>query len=274
VQLKNEGSIKATDAKRVGQESMRRFFVEQIERNSDNSCVISGTEARHILKVLRMTKGDEFILMDRSGDRYETVIESIDGSTVLIKLLRPLPGPALPDLEITLCQALLKSGPMDYLIEKTSELGVAYIKPFASERTVVKIAGEVESNKLRRWREIAVSAAKQSDRTAPAEISQPFSFADIMGQLQDADCLKVILWEREESRDLKEVLGTSAPGPRFVGMIGPEGGFSMGEVNEAREAGFIPVSLGKRILRAETAAITLTALVQYEWGDLSIRSSH
>jgi 16S rRNA (uracil1498-N3)-methyltransferase len=253
---------------------MRRFFVEQIQKNSDNSCVISGSEARHILKVLRMTKGDEFILMDRDGDRYETVIESIDGSTVLVKLLKPMPCPALLDLEITLCQALLKSGPMDYLIEKTSELGVTHIKPFASERTVVKIAGEGESNKLRRWREIAVSAAKQSDRIAPAEISQPVSFTDIIEQLQDTDCLKVILWEKEESRDLKEVLEASAPGPRFAGIVGPEGGFSAGEVSTAREAGFIPVSLGKRILRAETAAITLTALVQYEWGDLSIRSGH
>lgn len=252
---------------------MRRFFVEQIERTTDGLCIVSGTEARHILKVLRMTKGDEFILMDRSGDRYETVIESVDRSAVLVKLLKPMPGPALPDLEITLCQALLKSGPMDYLIEKTSELGVAQIKPFASERTVVKIAGEGESNKLRRWREIAVSAAKQSDRISPAEISQPVSFTDIVGQLQDADCLKVILWEREESRDLKEVLRSFEPGPRVAGMVGPEGGFSIGEVTMAKEAGFIPVSLGKRILRAETAAITLTALVQYEWGDLSIRSS-
>jgi 16S rRNA (uracil1498-N3)-methyltransferase len=253
---------------------MRRFFVEQIKKNSDGFCVISGTEARHIFKVLRMTKGDEFILMDRGGERYESVIEAIDGSAVLVKLQRPLQGPALPDVEITLCQALLKSGPMDYLIEKTSELGVSHIKPFTAERTVVKIVGDGSSNKLRRWQEIAVSAAKQSDRAAPAEISRPVSFTDIMGQLQEADCLKVILWEREESRDLKEVLRVSAPAPRFAGMVGPEGGFSTGEVTMAREAGFIPVSLGRRILRAETAAITLTALVQYEWGDLSIRGNH
>jgi 16S rRNA (uracil1498-N3)-methyltransferase len=163
---------------------------------------------------------------------------------------------------------------MDYLIEKTSELGVSHIKPFATERTVVKIVGDGSSNKFRRWQEIAVSAAKQSDRTVPAEVSQPVSFTDLMGQLQDVDCLKVILWEKEESRDLKEVLRESAPRPRFAGMIGPEGGFSIGEVILAREAGFIPVSLGKRILRAETAAITLTALVQYEWGDLSVRGKN
>jgi 16S rRNA (uracil1498-N3)-methyltransferase len=252
---------------------MRRFFVEQIERDSDNSCVISGSEAKHILKVLRMTKGDEFILMDRSGDRYETIIESIDGSAVHVNLIKPLSGPALPDFEIILCQALLKSGPMDYLIEKTSELGVSQIMPFASERTVVKIESDGASNKLRRWRDIAVSAAKQSDRIVPADISRPVSFMELMQQLQNTDCLKIILWEREESRDLKELLRTSDAAPRFAGMVGPEGGFSTGEITMAKESGFIPVSLGKRILRAETAAITLTALVQYEWGDLSIRSS-
>jgi 16S rRNA (uracil1498-N3)-methyltransferase len=253
---------------------MRRFFVEEIKRTADGSCVISGSEARHILKVLRMTRGDEFVLMDRLGDRYEAVIESVGGSAVVVKLIKQLQGPALPDFEITLSQAILKSGPMDYLIEKTSELGVTRIRPFASERTVVKIDSDGSPNKLRRWREIAVSAAKQSDRIAPAEIFQPVTFTDIVEQLQDTDCLKVILWEREESRDLKEVLRASAPASRFAGMVGPEGGFSASEVSTAKEAGFIPVSLGKRILRAETAAITLIALVQYELGDLSIRSNH
>jgi len=252
---------------------MRRFFVEEIKRMADSSCVISGSEARHILKVLRMTSGDQFVLMDRGGDRYEAEIESVDGSEVLVKIIKPLQSPALPDLEITLCQALLKSGAMDYLVEKTSELGVTCIIPFASERTIVKLDGDGTSNKVRRWREIAVSAAKQSDRIVPAEISPPVRFIDIVQQWQNADFIKVILWEREESRDLKDLLRASAPGAHFIGMVGPEGGFSSGEVATAKEAGFIPVSLGKRILRAETAAITLVAIIQYEWGDLNLKGN-
>jgi 16S rRNA (uracil1498-N3)-methyltransferase len=98
-------------------------------------------------------------------------------------------------------------------------------------------------------------------------------FADFMGQPQRIDCLKVILYEKEESRDLKEVLRVTDSASLFTGMVGPEGGFSIDEVNKAKDAGFIPVSLGRRILRAETAAITLTAIVQYEWGDLSIKES-
>jgi len=253
--------------------SMRRFFVEEIKKMTDGSCVISGSEARHILKVLRMTRGDGFILMDRMGARCEAEIESVDGTDVLVRITGLLQGPALPGLEITLCQALLKSGPMDWLMEKTSELGVTGIMPFASERTVVKIDGDGNANKVRRWREIAISAAKQSDRIAPAEISDPCSFTDIVQHWRNADLLKVILWEKEESRDLKELLRQSAPGPHFVGMVGPEGGFASGEVAAAKEVGFIPVSLGKRILRAETAAITLVAIVQYEWGDLSLKGN-
>jgi len=253
---------------------MRRFFVERIEADADGLCVISGSEARHILKVLRMTKGDRFILMDGTGDRYDSIVEAVEGSSVRVKLVSPLKAPTLPDFQITLCQAVIKPSPMDYLIEKTSELGVTRIRPFVSERSVVKINDESASNKLRRWREIAISAAKQSDRNTPAEMLQPTTFAEILKDLKTTDCLKVILWEKEDSKDLKAILRTSDPGIQFIGIVGPEGGFSAEEVKAAIGAGCIPVSLGKRILRAETAAITLAAIAQYEWGDLSIRSNH
>jgi len=252
---------------------MRRFFIEQIKKNADDLCTISGSEARHILKVLRMTEGDQFVLMDRTGCRYETEIESVAGATVNVRLIRPLAGSAYQEAEITLCQALLKSGPMDYLIEKTSELGVAAVRPFACERTVVKINGDGMTNKLRRWQEIAISAAKQSGRVAPADIFKPVLLTEVMQEMSNADCLKVMLWEREDSRDLKDVLSASAPESRVIGMVGPEGGFSSKEVTSVVDAGFIPVSLGRRILRAETAAITLTAIIQYELGDLCIRGS-
>jgi 16S rRNA (uracil1498-N3)-methyltransferase len=250
---------------------MRRFFVEKFIRTADGSCVIRGSEAMHILKVLRMSRGDRFILMDRAGDRHEAEIESIDGREVIVRLAEKMEGPASSYLEITLCPAILKSGPMDYLIEKTSELGITRILPFYSERSVIKINDSNASNKVRRWREIAVSSAKQSDRITPAEISEPVAFKDAVKRWQDSKALQVILWEREDSRDLKELLKKSMPGRHFVGMVGPEGGFSALEVDAAAQAGFIPVSLGRRVLRAETAAMTMVAIVQYEWGDLSLQ---
>jgi 16S rRNA (uracil1498-N3)-methyltransferase len=251
---------------------MRRFFVEKIKRAADGSCVITGGEARHILKVLRMARGDGFILMDRTGNSYEAVIESVNGNEVTAGLTEKLHCPALPDLEITLCQAMIKSGPMDFLIEKTSELGVTSIMPFASERSVVRIAGTGNSNKLRRWREIAISATKQAGRIAPAEISDPVPFPEILKQYKEADSMKVILWEKEGARDLREVLKATGECRHFIGMVGPEGGFTTHEAAAAEQAGFMPVSLGRRILRAETAAITLVAVVQYEYGDLSLNN--
>jgi 16S rRNA (uracil1498-N3)-methyltransferase len=249
---------------------MRRFFVEKFLRTAEGFCTIRGSEARHILKVLRMARGDRLILMNRAGERYEACIESIEGTEVLVRLADRLECPPPTNLEITLCAAVLKSGPMDYLIEKTSELGVARIIPFYSERTVIKTGSSDISNKLRRWRDIAVSSTKQSDRISPAEISEPVTFRDAVRQWKEPNALKAILWEREDSSDLKELLSKPLCGHRFIGIIGPEGGFSAHEVDEAAQAGFVPISLGRRVLRAETAAITVAAIVQYEWGDLSI----
>ena len=117
---------------------MRRFFVEEI-KIKDNSCTIKDPEARHIAKVLRMKHGDRLILMDDKGKRFQGLIESVGMHGVRVTIEKPLPAPIPSPVEITLCQALLRSQPMDYIIQKTSELGVQRIIPFTSERTVVPI---------------------------------------------------------------------------------------------------------------------------------------
>jgi 16S rRNA (uracil1498-N3)-methyltransferase len=248
---------------------VRRFFVEEIEAK-DGLCTIRGSEAKHMTRVLRMGRGDRFILMDSKGARFRAIIESAGRREVLVTLERPLPQPPPSPAEITLGQALLKSRAMDYVIEKTSELGVHRILPFSSERTVVRLNKERFANKKQRWLEIAHSAAKQSDRKTPVEIGPPSSFEDLVGKCGAENALKVILWEEEGATDLKGLLRASPPVKKFIGMVGPEGGFAQEEVRAAGEAGFVSVSLGQRVLRAETAAITLVALVQYEWGDLSL----
>ncbi|HJX34474.1 MAG TPA: RsmE family RNA methyltransferase [Desulfatiglandales bacterium] len=246
---------------------MRRFFVEEIKERG-GYVVISGPEARHISRVLRMSMGDHFILMDRKGSRFEAVIESSGPKELHVRLAGVLPMPASPPVDIILCQALLKSRAMDCIIEKSSELGVNEIIPFFSERTVIRDAKSGAEGRARRWREIAQGAAKQSDRIRPAEIYPPVSFREVTGRYQNDDSMKVILWEREESTDLKRLLKAHPSSARFVGMVGPEGGFTGMEIDMAREAGFMTVSVGRRILRAETAAVILVAIVQYEWGDL------
>jgi 16S rRNA (uracil1498-N3)-methyltransferase len=220
-------------------------------------------------RVLRMGRGDRFILMDGKGARFRAIIESAGRREVLVTLEKPLPEPPPSPVEITLCQALLKSRAMDYVIEKTSELGVHRILPFSSERTVVRLNKERFANKKQHWREIAHSAAKQSDRKVPVEIGPLSSFEELVGRTRAEDALKIILWEEEMAADLMGVLRGSPPVKRFLGIVGPEGGFSEKEVQAAGEAGFVSVSLGQRVLRAETAAITIVAIVQYEWGDLT-----
>jgi 16S rRNA (uracil1498-N3)-methyltransferase len=249
---------------------MRRFFIEEIEER-DGHVVISGAEARHISKVLRMRRGDHFILMDGKGNRFEAVIEISGPKELYVKLESPLPSPPESLLKISLCQALLKSRSMDYLIEKTSELGMYEFIPFFSKRTVVKLDAERAAAKTSHWQEIAKSAAKQSDRMKPAEIFSPIPFRELADKWKKSDGVKVVLWEKEAAEDLKKLLENSTSINKFIGMVGPEGGFTSEEIEIAKGAGFIPVSLGRRILRAETAAITMIAILQYEFGDLSLR---
>jgi 16S rRNA (uracil1498-N3)-methyltransferase len=246
---------------------LRRFFVEEIGEGK-GTLILRGAEANHIRTVLRMAPGDRLVLTDSKGARYEAVIVSLDRHEVGVNLERPLPPPLPSPVEITLCQALLRSHPMDMIIQKTSELGVDCVLPFLSERTIVKPDQQAAAGKLRHWREIALSATKQSGRLKPAEIGPLSTFSELVGLWRGEEAMKVVLWEDESVRSLKSLLRSTSPPRKAVAVIGPEGGFSDEEIERCGEAGFVSTSLGQRILRAETAAITLVSLFQYEWGDL------
>lgn len=195
------------------------------------------------------------------------------GSVVTIQLLEKETIP--PErFEITLAQACLKSDKMELIFQKATELGVSKILPFFSSRTVPKDPGA----KLERWQKIILAAAKQSGRATLPEIMSPCPMPELLTQF-DKTTVRLLLSERRTKRHLKEILRESAAGTslrniipfrieKIVGLIGPEGGFSDEEMDLAEEAGFIPVSLGRRILRAETAAITFLSVLQYEMGTL------
>jgi 16S rRNA (uracil1498-N3)-methyltransferase len=219
-------------------------------------------------KVLRMAQGDRLILMDQEGVRFQAVIVSAGPKGVSLTLEKALGPPPASPVEIILCQALLKAQGMDYVIQKTSELGVDAILPFSSERTVVAPGKNHGANKLRRWQEIARNAAKQADRARPAQVGPLLTLADLMVRWRNEEGLKIIFWEGEESEDLKALLRRRDSAERVVGVIGPEGGFSPQEIQTALEAGFLSASLGSRVLRSETAAVTVVAIIQYELGDL------
>jgi 16S rRNA (uracil1498-N3)-methyltransferase len=246
---------------------LRRFFVEEITEGK-SVLLLRGAEANHIRTVLRMAPRDRLVLTDSRGARFEAVIVSVDRHEVRVNLEKPLPSPPPSPVEITLCQALIRSHSMDLIIQKTSELGVDRVLPFVSEKTIVKPDQEAFANKLRHWREIALSATKQSGRVKPAEIGLLSVFADLLVHWKGQEIMKIILWEDKNVQPLKTLLRSSQAPKKTVGVIGPEGGFSNEEIEEAKKAGFVSASLGHRILRSETAAVTLVALLQYEWGDL------
>jgi 16S rRNA (uracil1498-N3)-methyltransferase len=250
-----------------GAEELRHFFVDEISA-VDNTVVIAGPEARHILRVLRLGRGNHLVLIDRTGARFQAVIVGTDRKQVTVRIERALPTPPPSPVRIVLCQSLLKSHPMDYLIQKTSELGVDTLIPFISGRTVVRLPPERAADRLRHWREVASNATKQSGRDRTLVIQPPVALPELIEAVRRDAALKVVFWEEEGSTDLKRLLGESPQRQAFVGMVGPEGGFTEEEVVAAKEVGFIPASLGYRILRSETAATAVAAIVQYAWGDL------
>jgi 16S rRNA (uracil1498-N3)-methyltransferase len=224
--------------------SLKRFLVQNPEIK-DGFCVIGDREAHHMSRVLRMGKGDALMLMDGKGGRFLAQIHSVSSDAVTVQIKKTL-APATPSpLEITLCQAVIKSASMDYLIQKTSEVGVTRISPFFSSRSVVHLNEERQKKKQNRWREIAYSAAKQCNRDVPADIGPILSFDNQLAALEKLSGLKVMLWEKESTQDLKGLLQHYDPVDDFTAMVGPEGGFPQEEAAKARQAGFVPVSHGQ-----------------------------
>lgn len=249
---------------------MRRFFVEDVP-GEDGLIFLTGKEANHIRNVLRMKRGDALIVMDGIGHNFEAIIEELHRKGVRVKIIRGLPAPPPSPVEIHLAQALIKSRPMDSLIQKATELGVVSITTFASQRAAARIRPEHLSRKMDHWEEIMKAACKQSGRPNLPTLNPPLPFEALIENAPRQGTLKVLLWEAEKEADLKGLLRSVGQLPHIMAIIGPEGGFTPMEVRLARDAGFRIVSLGSRILRSETAAITLLSIIQYEWGDLSFR---
>ncbi len=168
--------------------------------------------------------------------------------------------------EITLAQSLLKGEKMDFLIQKATELGAKEIVPFFSSRSVPLLDRSKKLERYRRWEKIAIEASKQCGRGFIPKIDHICDYSEMLS-LAPLESLRLILWEEEGER-LKEVLKESKDKKRIFFIVGPEGGLSQEEVEKSKGMGFIPVYMGQRILRAETASLCLLSILQYEWGDI------
>jgi 16S rRNA (uracil1498-N3)-methyltransferase len=246
--------------------SVARFFLSK-KNIHGGSATMAGAELEHMRRVLRLGIGDSVTLFDDEGWEHEGIISSYSDGAGEIKIASSQRPERESPVRITLAQALGKGDKFDWVVEKATELGAAAVVPFLCRRTVPKLDGSGREKKAARWRRIALSAAKQSGRTKIPQIFDIMDFFDLVLRPWPAD-LKIIFWENETSRGLARLGEEKSVVASLLLVVGPEGGFTPEEVREATAAGFHSASLGKRILRTETAAVTALSLAQFIWGDL------
>jgi 16S rRNA (uracil1498-N3)-methyltransferase len=246
--------------------TMARFFVPK-KNLRDTRAVIDGEELAHLKRVLRLVPGDRITIFDGSGWEHEAVIRELSADRGDVEIIRSYEAGRESRLQVTLAIGLTKGEKMDFVIEKATELGVQTIVPFSSAFSVPKWDARKIAARTIRWQKIALSAAKQCGRTRVPEILPLREFRALVEG--DSAALKLLFWENERHQSLRRAHEKFSQAESVLIMIGPEGGFDSREAELAQSHDFQPVCLGKRILRAETAAVTALSLVQFLWGDLA-----
>ena len=243
---------------------MHHFFAEPSQIQG-NHIFIDGPDVNHIRNVLRMNPGEEVNVTDGSGEKvYRCAIASIGEDKVELNIMwAQEKGMELPS-KIYLFQGLPKSDKMELIIQKAVELGVYEIIPMATARAVVKLDQKKAAAKVKRWQAISESAAKQSKRLLIPEVKEPVKFSEALKLASDLD-VRLIPYELAEGMDgTRRIIQSVKPGQSVAVFIGPEGGFEEAEVELAKDAGFQAITLGRRILRTETAGMTVLSILMYQ----------
>ncbi len=239
---------------------MRRFFIPLSQIEGDQAW-INGKDMHHLVDVLRKGPEDEFEATDGQGSRLRVRIVEVSTDRLTLHVLERLSqtGATSP---IIVYQAIPRGSNMELIVEKLSELGIEGLVPVMTERTVPRYEGERASKKQERWQKISLETTKKMGRAGLTTIHQPVTFKEGLTKLQPGS-LRILPWELEEEVTLKQVLQSQKTSPIEI-FIGPEGGFSLSEVDFLKNLDFQTVSLGSRILTVETASITTVACIQYE----------
>lgn len=241
---------------------MHKFFTEEID---ENVAVITGDDHKHLFKVLRLKIGDEVLVNDLKGIDFLGKIITIDKESTIVELKKRILENNESPLSITLYQGLPKAGKMDLIVQKNTELGVTRIVPVITERVIVKNSSEYK--KMDRLRRIILEASKQSKRSMIPDILEPKEFKDAFPLMLAHDVL-IVPYENAENYGLMK-LKEEIPTIESCGiLIGPEGGFSEEEIEELKESGAKIITLGKRILRTETAGFAAVSMLQLLYGDM------
>ncbi len=250
---------------------MHKFFTESCNINETEGKII-GDDVKHIYKVLRLNEGEKVILNNCEGTEYLGEIDLISKTEVIIKIIEKLDINNESKIKVHLFQGLPKGQKMDLIVQKGTELGISEFIPTITSRVDVKLKGEFK--KLDRLNRIALEASKQSKRSIIPNVREVIDFNQALSEMNEMD-LVLIPYENAEDFGIKSLINklkndnTDLDNIINVGiLIGPEGGFEEDEINLLKEQGAYIVTLGKRILRTETAGFTATALIQYELGDI------
>ena len=247
---------------------MRQVFYPGVRAET---IAITGGDAHHLAHVMRAQIGDAITVVDAAGQAAEMVVTALTRDVVHLRMQRVLPAET-EGREVVLVQALLKGEKMDFVVQKAAELGTACVCPIVTEHVVVRYDAKKAAAKAARWQKIADEAAKQCGRRMLMRVAPIVSLTELLrdpAYIDAADTATVFCYEQEERQSMRTVLrGTEAR--RVTLIVGAEGGFSPAEAAAVTAAGGQPVSLGHRILRAETASLTALAVTQYELGNLDV----
>lgn len=241
---------------------MPRFYVD-FALSPDSVVKLPDDVVRH-LNVLRVKNTEEIVLFNGNGKAYPALPEVLEKRRASVRILREEATDNESPLNITLVQAVSSAERMDFTLQKSVELGVAEIRPVISERCVVRLSGERAEKRVARWQEIVVSACEQSGRNIVPKVLPLTTYAQALQQLpQETTKLLMSLNRAQKLSDVQPQSG------KVVFMVGPEGGWTEKEEQQAFDAGFQSVTLGKRVLRTETASLAAIAAIQTLWGDFA-----
>ena len=244
---------------------MYHFFVSEEQINGENA-YIEGSDVNHIANVLRMKPGEELLISVKEDWDYLCKIVDIETDRVNLKVLESMEQRELP-VNITLLQGIPKSDKLEMIIQKAVELGVSEIIPVKTKRVVVKIDEKKVDTKVNRWNAIAESAAKQSKRSIVPKVYEPMSIDNALEIVKDFG-VKLIPYENADGIDkTRKILDNMDKTKNIAVFIGPEGGFEESEVERIKNSGFEVITLGKRILRTETAGLALLSNIMIRLED-------
>lgn len=231
---------------------MPRFFISPGDIAPDGSSVlIKGDDARHISRSLRMRVGESVVLCDGGGTDFSGEISAITNDSVAVRILESAPCVSEPPYRAVVYQALVRGERFDAAIQKSVEFGAAAIVPVATERATVRLSAADAEKKRERWQRIATEAAMQCGRGIIPKVESPVGFSDA---IESAPGIRLFCYEEERTLHLRDALAGVGCDAEISLFIGPEGGFSSGEAGKAKASGAVSVSLGRRILRTESAA--------------------